>query len=272
MTEVAPLLLLIDDDAQLRKFLRASLTSEGYRIIEARDGAEGLSKAEGRNPDLVLLELGLPDIDGLEVMRRLHEWSAAPVIVLCARNTESDKVGALDAGADDYLTKPFGLGELKARIRLALRRAARGGRMVREPTLTVGKLSLDLDRHLVFVAGEEVHLTPTAFKLFAMLMKHPNRVLSHQQLLEEVWGPEFADKTEYLRVYMAQLRQKLEGNAARPRYLITEPGLGYRLRANGLRANGLPLAGLGLPPLNHCAAQEHDAEAEPSAGGNRFAE
>jgi two-component system, OmpR family, KDP operon response regulator KdpE len=233
VTDVMPLLLVIEDDAQIRNFLRASLASNGYRVIEATDGAEGLSKAEARNPDLVLLDLGLPDMDGLEVTRRLREWGTVPIVVLSARGREQDKIRALDAGADDYLTKPFWVGELRARIRVALRHAARAGHEPRERVLTAGALRLDLEQHKAFVADGEVHLTPTQFKLFATLMKHPDKVLTHRQLLEEVWGPKYGSNTEYLRVYMAQLRRKLETNAARPRYLTTEPGVGYRLKTNG---------------------------------------
>jgi len=227
-----PQLLVIEDDSQMRKFLRASLTSHGYRVIEALNGSEGLAHAASYNPELILLDLGLPDIDGLEVTKRLREWASAPIIVISARGQEDDKIHALDAGADDYLTKPFGTGELLARIRVALRHAARSGAERNEPTITVGELSIDLDKRTVHVAGKEVHLTPTEYKLLALLLKHAGKVLTHRQLLKEVWGPGYANNTQYLRVYMVQLRHKLELDAARPRYLLTEPGVGYRLKCD----------------------------------------
>ena len=230
MTEVMPLLLIVEDDTQMRKFLRASLSSHGYRLVEATNGAEGLSQAASYNPDLILLDLGLPDIDGLEVTKRLREWATAPIIVISARGQEDDKINALDAGADDYLTKPFGTGELMARIRVALRHAARAGQERTEPVLKVGDLSVDLDKRTVFVAGAEVHLTPIEYKLLAVLLKNAGKVLTHRQLLKDVWGPGYANNTQYLRVYMVQLRHKLEADAARPRYLVTEPGVGYRLK------------------------------------------
>ncbi len=232
MTEVMPLLLIVEDDAQMRKFLRASLSSHGYRLVEANDGKEGLSQAAAYNPDLILLDLGLPDMDGLEVTKRLREWATAPIIVISARGQEDDKINALDAGADDYLTKPFGTGELMARIRVALRHAVRVGQERSEPVLSVGDLSIDLDKRTVHLAGAEVHLTPIEYKLLATLLKNAGKVLTHRQLLKEVWGPGYANNTQYLRVYMVQLRHKLEADAARPRYLVTEPGIGYRLKAD----------------------------------------
>lgn len=228
-----PLLLVVEDDAQMRKFLRASLSSHGYRLIEAVDGAEGLTQAASYNPDLILLDLGLPDIDGLAVTARLREWATVPIIVISARGQESDKINALDGGADDYLTKPFGTGELLARIRVALRHSARTRQERSEPILTVGELSVDLEKRTVQVAGSEVHLTPIEYKLLATLLKNAGKVLTHRQLLKEVWGPGYANNTQYLRVYMVQLRHKLERDAARPRYLVTEPGVGYRLRTEG---------------------------------------
>ena len=232
MTDPSPQLLVIEDDSQMRKFLRASLASQGYRVVEALNGSEGLAHAATYNPELILLDLGLPDIDGLEVTKRLREWATAPIIVISARGQEDDKINALDAGADDYLTKPFGTGELLARIRVALRHAARSGAERNAPTITVGELSVDLDKRIVHVAGKEVHLTPTEYKLLALLLKHAGKVLTHRQLLKEVWGPGYANNTQYLRVYMVQLRHKLEVDAARPRYLLTEPGVGYRLKCD----------------------------------------
>ena len=232
MTEVMPLLLIVEDDAQMRKFLRASLSSHGYRLVEAINGSEGLSQAAAYNPDLILLDLGLPDMDGLQVTLRLREWASAPIIVISARGQEDDKINALDSGADDYLTKPFGTGELLARIRVALRHAVRVGQERSEPVLTVGDLSIDLDKRTVHLAGAEVHLTPIEYKLLATLLKNAGKVMTHRQLLKEVWGPGYANNTQYLRVYMVQLRHKLEADAARPRYLVTEPGIGYRLKAD----------------------------------------
>jgi len=230
MSQSSPVVLVIDDETAMRRFLKASLTSNGYQLIEAATAEEGIAHAAAYTPDLILLDLGLPDLDGLVVTQRLREWSKTPIIVLSARGQEQDKIQALDAGADDYLTKPFGVGELLARLRVALRHAAAapGG----EPQLAVGELRIDLSRRQVFVAEREIHLTPIEYKLLATLVKHAGRVLTHRQLLNEVWGPNASEQVQYLRVYMAQLRQKLEQTPARPRYLITEPGVGYRLRVD----------------------------------------
>jgi len=230
MTDIPIRILVVEDEPQMQKFLRASLTSEGYRPIEAATGREGLDLARTHNPDLVLLDLGLPDMDGMDVTKVLREWSTKPIIVISARGQEEDKIRALDVGADDYLTKPFGTGELMARIRVALRHASRSGQQRSEPVLTVGDLKIDLDKRQVFTGEREVHLTPNEYKLFAFLMRHAGKVLTHRQLLKEVWGPAYANQTHYLRVYMVQLRHKLEADPARPRYLVTEPGVGYRLR------------------------------------------
>jgi two-component system KDP operon response regulator KdpE len=232
MTQIPVRILVIEDDPQMQKFLGASLTSEGYRPIEATTGREGLDLARANNPDLVLLDLGLPDTDGMDVARLLREFSARPIIVISARGQEEDKVRALDAGADDYLTKPFGARELMARIRVALRHASRSTEDRVEPVLRIGELVIDLDRHRVTSSGSEVHLTPNEYKLFAYLMKHAGKVLTHRQLLHEVWGAAYASQTHYLRVYMAQLRHKLEADPARPRYLVTEAGVGYRLKTD----------------------------------------
>jgi two-component system, OmpR family, KDP operon response regulator KdpE len=221
--------LVVEDEKEMRRFLRASLAANGYRLVEAATGQEGLTQAVAYNPDVVILDLGLPDMDGLAVTRSLREWSSAPIVVISARDQERDKIEALDGGADDYLTKPFGAGELLARLRVALRHAERAGRAP-ETAVTVGELRVDLTRRQVFVRDREVHLTPIEYKLFAVLMKHAGRVLTHRQLLEQVWGPGSVDQTQYLRVYMAQLRHKLERDPARPSYLVTEPGVGYRLR------------------------------------------
>ncbi len=231
MTESFPLILIIEDELPIRRFLHAALTASDYRWIEAATAGEGLVQAALRQPDLVILDLGLPDMDGLEVIRQLRGWSAIPIIVLSARQQEGDKVLALDAGADDYLTKPFGVAELLARLRVALRHASRSGSASDSPIFEVGDLHVDLALRQVFVAGAEVHLTPIEFKLLATLVQHAGKVLTHRQLLRAVWGPGYADESHYLRVFVAQLRRKIEADPARPRYLITEPGVGYRLRA-----------------------------------------
>ena len=232
MTVVPVRVLVIEDEPQMQKFLGLALESEGYRFLSALTGAEGVALARTHNPDLFLLDLGLPDTDGMEVTRAIREFSAKPIIVISARGQEEDKVKALDVGADDYLTKPFGTSELMARIRVALRHASRSKEESNQPILRVGDLEIDLDRRRVVVAGNEVHLTPNEYKLLAYLMKHAGKVLTHRQLLKEVWGAAYATQTHYLRVYMVQLRHKLEADAARPRYLVTEPGVGYRLKTD----------------------------------------
>ncbi len=224
-------ILLIEDDPQIRRFLRAALPSQGFRLFEAATGEQGLIEAATRRPDIIILDLGLPDLDGLEVLRRLREWATAPVIVLSARGQETDKIVALDAGADDYVSKPFGVGELMARLRVALRHADGAAGEGALQTFALGELQVDLVRRRVAVAGSEVHLTPTEYKLLTTLIRHAGKVLTHRQLLVEVWGNSYAGQTHYLRVYMAQLRRKLEADPARPRYLLTESGVGYRLAA-----------------------------------------
>jgi two-component system, OmpR family, KDP operon response regulator KdpE len=225
-----PVVVLIEDEPQIRRFLRATLTGQGYRLFEAGTAADGLVEIASRQPDVVIIDLGLPDLDGLQVIRRLREWSKVPVIVLSARGQERDKVGALDAGADDYVSKPFSAGELLARLRVALRHAA-GAAHEESAAFKVGELQVDLLRRHVTVAGNEVRLTPIEYKLLATLVRYAGRVVTHQQLLREVWGPTHDDQSHYVRVYMAHLRHKIEAEAARPRYLLTEPGVGYRLAA-----------------------------------------
>jgi two-component system KDP operon response regulator KdpE len=225
-----PVIVLIEDEPQIRRFLRATLTGQGYRLFEAGTAADGLVEVASRQPDVVIIDLGLPDLDGLEVIRRLREWSKVPVIVLSARGQERDKVGALDAGADDYVSKPFSAGELLARVRVALRHAA-GAAHEESAAFTVGELQVDLLRRHVTVAGTEVRLTPIEYKLLATLVRYAGRVVTHQQLLRDVWGPTHDDQSHYVRVYMAHLRHKIEAQPARPRYLLTEPGVGYRLAA-----------------------------------------
>ncbi len=223
-----PVILLIEDEPQIRRFLRATLLSQGYRLFEVTTGEAGLVESATRQPDVVVLDLGLPDIDGIEVIKRLREWTKIPIIIVSARGQERDKIAALDAGADDYVTKPFGVGELLARLRVALRHAAEGGE-TGDATFTLGGLRVDQMRRQVFVEGKEIHLTPIEYRLLTTLVRHAGKVLTHRQLLKEVWGPPYSDQSHYLRVYMAQLRRKLEADPARPRFLLTEPGVGYRL-------------------------------------------
>lgn len=224
----APLILVVEDELAMRRFLRASLQAHGYRFLEADTAREGMALAASHQPDLILMDLGLPDEDGLVLAKRLREWTRIPIIVLSARGREDDKIHALDAGADDYLTKPFGTGELMARIRVALRH--RAGRSQEAPIFEVGDLRVDQARRQVFRGGEEVHLTPTEYKLLIALVQHAGKVLTHDQLLREVWGRGKGAQPLYLRVYMAQLRHKLEADPARPRIFQTEQGVGYRLR------------------------------------------
>ncbi|HEY8141682.1 MAG TPA: response regulator [Kofleriaceae bacterium] len=229
MTDAGPLVLIVEDEPPMRRFLRASLGSHGFRLVEAGSAREAIAAATSHNPELILLDLGLPDGDGVELCRRLREWSRVPIIVLSARGDESDKVQALDAGADDYLTKPFGVNELLARMRVALRHAAEVGQPA-EPVVEIGALHIDLARRLVTRAGVEVRLTPIEFRLLAFLARNAGRMLTHRQILQEVWGPGRGEETHYVRVYMANLRRKIEDDPARPRLLVTEPGVGYRLR------------------------------------------
>jgi two-component system KDP operon response regulator KdpE len=224
------LILLIEDEPQMLRLLRIILQGQGYSLVEALTGQEGLMQAATRAPDVILLDLGLPDIDGLEVARRLREWSDVPIIVISAREQEQDKIKALDAGADDYLTKPFGAGELVARIRVTMRHKALREAGQHESIFTLGNLRVDLARRQVLLNEKEVHLTPIEYKLLTVLIKNAGKVLTHRQLLKEVWGPPYLTETQYLRVYMTQLRHKLEADPARPSFLINEPGVGYRLK------------------------------------------
>jgi two-component system KDP operon response regulator KdpE len=233
MTSSPPVVLVIEDEPQVLRFLRASLGAHSYRIVEATTGAQGLAEAASHNPDVILLDLGLPDLDGLEVTRRLREWTRTPIIVISARGQDQDKVKALDEGADDYLTKPFSLDELLARIRVALRHAAQNASGQEDPVFSVGELRVDLTRREVFLGDEAVHLTPTEYKLLTMLIKHAGRVVTHRQLLKDVWGPTYVEQTHYLRVFVGQLRQKVEREPAKPRYIVNEPGIGYRLKVKG---------------------------------------
>jgi two-component system KDP operon response regulator KdpE len=230
MSQPAVMVLLIEDESPMRRVLRAVLRANEYAVVEAGSAREGLMQAAGRNPDVILLDLGLPDRDGLEVTRELREWTNAPIIIISARGQEQDKVMALDLGADDYLTKPFTEGELLARIRVALRHAALPADGPPDSIFETGDLHVDLLRREVLKGRDEVHLTPTEYKLLATLIRNAGKVVTHGQLLKEVWGANYRDQTHYLRVYMGQLRHKLEEDPARPRILTTEPGIGYRLR------------------------------------------
>ncbi|HEV7477102.1 MAG TPA: response regulator [Burkholderiales bacterium] len=229
MSEPRPAILVVEDEPEIRRFLRASLAAEGYRVVEAANGERGAIDAGTHKPDMAIVDLGLPDLDGIEVIRRIRAWSTMPIVVLSARVQERSKIEALDAGADDYITKPFGVGELLARVRVALRNRARSGSG--EKILTLGKASIDLERRRAIRDGAEVRLTPVEFKLLVCLARHLGLVVTHRQLLGEVWGPAHTEHTHYLRVYMKGLREKLEADPARPKYLITETGVGYRLLA-----------------------------------------
>ncbi len=228
MNAPATVVLLIEDDPPIRRFLRTTLTVQGYELVEATTAKEGLLQASSRNPDVVLVDLGLPDGDGIDVIKRLREWSQVPVIILSARGAENDKVNGLDAGADDYLTKPFSVGELMARMRVALRRRDKRG--TDSTVITVGGLSVDLTKRVVTVAEREVHLTPIEYKLLTALLRNAGKVMTHEQLLKEAWGPSYGEEGHYLRIYIHQLRQKIETDPAVPKYLLTEVGVGYRLR------------------------------------------
>jgi len=232
MAEEKELILLIEDEPQMRRFLRITLQAHGYRLIETALAQEGLLQAATRNPDVVLLDLGLPDLDGLEVTKRLREWTNLPIIVISAREQEQDKVNALDAGADDYLTKPFNAGELLARIRVALRHTMREQSGQQEPVFALQNLKVDFALRQVYLDDREIHLTPIEYKLLTTLIRHVGKVLTHRQLLKEVWGPAHVNEVQYLRVYMTQLRHKLEPDPTRPRFLMNEPGIGYRLRSD----------------------------------------
>jgi two-component system KDP operon response regulator KdpE len=221
--------LVVDDEQPIRRFLRVTLTSQAYTVIEAASGQEALSGAATQKPDIIILDLGLPDIDGVEVTRLLRQWTQIPIIILSVRGSESDKIAALDAGADDYLTKPFGVGELLARLRAALRRTAQ---TANEPVFTSGNLKVDLARRLVTVSGREVQLTPTEYGLLRVLVTHAGKVLTHRHLLHEVWGAEYGEEFHMLHVNISNLRRKIEPDPARPQFIITEPGVGYRLRAD----------------------------------------
>jgi two-component system KDP operon response regulator KdpE len=224
------MVLVIEDEQPIRRFLRAAFESADFRMIEAENAREGLAQATSHVPDLIVLDLGLPDMDGIDVTERLREWYRAPILVLSARGQERDKIRALDAGADDYVTKPFAVGELMARVRVALRHHAPAIEGFENGIVEVSDLRIDHGRRLVTVGGRAVKLTPLEYRLLAALARFPGRVLTHGQLLREVWGPAHTRQHHYLRVYMAQLRHKIEAEPSRPRLLLTEPGVGYRMR------------------------------------------
>jgi len=230
MTELRPTVLIIEDEPEIRRFVRAALGAEGYRIVEATSGLRGAIDAGTHKPDLAIVDLGLPDIDGIEVIRRIRRWSSMPILVLSARVQERSKIEALDAGADDYVTKPFGVGELLARVRVALRKVVRAPADTK--LLRFEDVTIDFEKRTASRAGEDVRLTPIEFRLLGCLAKNLGMVVAHRHLLSEVWGPTHAEHTHYLRIYMKQLRDKLEKDPVQPRHLITETGIGYRLIVN----------------------------------------
>lgn len=230
MADAHPVILIVEDEPEIRRFLRAAFGVEGYRVVESATGRRGSIDAGTHKPDLAIVDLALPDVDGIEVIRGIREWSPMPIIVLSARVQEQSKIDALDAGADDYVTKPFGVGELLARVRAALRNAVRS--QSGTSVLRFGSAEIDLEKRTASRGGEKIRLTPIEFRMLATLVKHLGMVVTHRQLLTEVWGPTHESDTHYLRIYMKQLRQKLESDPVRPRHLLTETGVGYRLVAD----------------------------------------
>jgi two-component system KDP operon response regulator KdpE len=227
MTDAGQRVLVVDDENAIRRYLRAALSAQGFAIYEAASGQEAINAVVANHPDLIILDLGLPDFDGIEVTRRLREWSQTPIIILSVREAENDKIAALDAGADDYLTKPFSTGELMARMRVALRRLTS---KLDEPILQVGSLQMDVSRRLVTVDENQVSLTPTEYDILRLLLQNAGRVLTHRQLLKQVWGTAYESEMHILRVNISNLRRKIEPDPSRPHYLLTEPGVGYRIR------------------------------------------
>lgn len=230
MSGPAATVLVVEDELPIRRFLRPAIEAAGWRLVEAATAAAGILEATQGRPDVIILDLGLPDADGIEVVRRVREWSAMPIIILSARGQEADKVAALDAGADDYVQKPFNVAELMARIRVALRHAPSANEPTADSTIVAGDVTIDLARRLVMRGGEEVHLTRIEYKLLTALARHAGLVMTHRQLLKEVWGPGHAEEAHYLRIFVRQLRQKLEPDPNRPKHLLTEIGVGYRFK------------------------------------------
>ena len=230
MSKIEPVIVVIEDDPPIRRFLRTSLSTQGFIVHEAESGKQGIVEAGVRKPDLLILDLGLPDMNGVDVIKSVRSWSEIPIIILSARNGEQQKIDALDAGADDYLTKPFGFGELLARIRVALRHANRACEQAQSEVFQTANLQMDLLNRIVKIDNQEVHLTPIQYRLLSVLVKHAGKVLTHQQILKEVWGPSYKENSHYLRIYMSQLRQKLEADPTQPKFLLTESGVGYRLK------------------------------------------
>ena len=229
MSDDGPRILIVDDEPQIRRFLRTALAAHGYRVDEADCGLEAIKNAPVVHPDLIILDLGLPDMDGKEVIERLREWAQTPILVLSVRERDEEKIAALDAGGDDYITKPFSIGELLARMRVAMRHVPGTA----DPVITVGELTIDLARRWVTAAGERVKLTPIEYDILKTLASYSGRVITHRQLLKQVWGPQSQDETQYLRVYIRSLRRKIERDPTRPAYILTEPGVGYRLALPG---------------------------------------
>jgi two-component system KDP operon response regulator KdpE len=227
MTEAGQRILVVDDETSIRRYLRAALSAQGFTIYEAANGQEAINAVVSNHPDLIILDLGLPDFDGIEVTRRLREWSQTPIVILSVREAENDKIAALDAGADDYLTKPFGTGELMARMRVALRRQSN---KPDDPVLQVDDLKMDVSRRLVTVGEDQIPLTPTEYEILRLLLQNAGKVLTHRQLLRQVWGTAYESEMHILRVNISNLRRKIEPDPSRPHYLLTEPGVGYRIR------------------------------------------
>jgi two-component system, OmpR family, KDP operon response regulator KdpE len=227
MSDAGPRVMVVDDEQAIRRFMRVALTSQGYSVFEAGTGLEALSTAAGYKPDVIILDLGLPDMDGVDVIRLFRQWTKIPIIILSVRNSETDKIAALDAGADDYLTKPFSVGELLARLRASLRRVSTPSS---EPVFTTGDLTVDLPKRTVTVAERDVQLTPTEYNLLKILVMHAGKVLTHHQLLREVWGNGYEQEFHILHVNISNLRHKIENDPGRPKFVITEPGVGYRLK------------------------------------------
>jgi len=230
MAKTDPVIIVIEDDPPIRRFLRTGLSTHGFTVFEADTGKQGIVEASVRKPDLVILDLGLPDMDGVDVIKAIRAWSELPIIILSARSSEQHKIDALDAGADDYLTKPFGFGELLARIRVALRHSIKPNEQTQGEVFVTANLKVDLHNRVVSIDDQEIHLTPIQYRLLTVLIKHAGKVLTQQQILKEVWGPSYQENAHYLRIYMSQLRHKLEADPTQPKFLLTESGVGYRLK------------------------------------------